>query len=248
MVSKIKYTKPPLMEALLDIRVGIDPEFESKRLEEFYQAVKSNFPIKQVQTQFQTEFKVKKDKNPVVNTVKKINGLILKAIDNSRILQSKLDGYTFNKLKPYNGWDKFSGEAFPLWEEYKNIIKPISVKRLALRFINLIEIPLPVDDLKTYFNTFPTIAKNLPYDVSEFLLRVVLNDDKSKNKAIVSQAIDLTKLGRDKLPIIFDIDVYREVSLKPEDEKINEVFESLREFKDLIFEESLTEEAKNLIR
>src|SRR6266704_3085734 len=102
MPNGIQYTKPPLTEALFDIQVNLDPSFQAEKFDEFCEQIKDIFPIKQVQTQFQTEFKVEKGSDPVVNTVQKANGLILKANDNSKIIQARLDGFTFNKLKPYN--------------------------------------------------------------------------------------------------------------------------------------------------
>lgn len=52
------FSKPPITEALLDIRVDLPKEVNLDRLETFYNYIKERFPEKHERVSFQTGFKI----------------------------------------------------------------------------------------------------------------------------------------------------------------------------------------------
>lgn len=247
MNSKIKYKNVSLKESVLDVRVSLHDGFDFQQLADLVEKYQEDFPQKQVQTQFETGFKVEEGQPSVSNTLYKKNGFILKNKKGDRALQLRLDGFTFSKLHPYNGWDKFTGEAYGLLNEYLDAIKPLNITRIALRFINEIKIPLPIESLENYFNTFPIIPNKLTILPNKFLFQFSFEDSNAKDiSAIVTQAVK--QKTKEFLPYIFDIDVFKEKAISSDIAKIKKEFISLRKFKNFIFEESLKEKAKDLIR
>ena len=115
-----------------------------------------------------------------------------------------------------------------------------------MRYINLLNLPLPLKDFKEYILTTPEIAPNLPQGLLSFLMRLVIPDERSKSIAIVTETIEPVK--EDTVPLIFDIDVFREGTFDPERPEIWEAMEQLRQLKNEIFFNSITEKAKELFR
>lgn len=245
-MSKITFKNPPITEALLDIRVNLDPGFDVKKLEELQKHIHEDFSVKQVNTKLEASF-VHKPGESLVTTAKNTpNGYIFKTSDSKKIVQARMDGFTFNRLRPYDSWSSFEKEGEKLWNSYLAIAKPLNITRVALRYINLIEIPLPMSDFKDYILTIPEIAKGVPQGLSEFFMRLVIPDEKRENTAIVTETIELSKLSGKKFPLVFDIDVFRTVDLKPQDQELWKIFNSLRDYKNCIFMNSITDKTKQL--
>ncbi len=240
------FKNPPITEALLDIRVTLTSDFDVSNFEKFYKAIRSEFPNKQTNTRWETAFQLKKGEKPVVTSKDSTNGFLYKTSDGGKIVQARVDGFTFNKLKPYSNWDTFNKEARKLWELYVNITKPVNITRVALRYINLVEIPLPIKDFKDYFLTGPEVAPGLPQGLSEFFIRLVVPDPATHNVAIITETVDQSKLNEKILPLIFDIDVFRLMNITADDKRLWEIFESLRMYKDKVFMSSFTDKAKEL--
>lgn len=242
------FKNAPITEALLDIRVNLASDFNPDNLEKLYEEIKKDFPIKQVNTLWEAVFEAKRGEKPQVSSNDRNNGYLFKSQDGSRIFQARIDGFTFNRLKPYDSWDGFSGEAKKLWNLYSKFAKPEKIKRLALRYINLIEIPQSSDDLSEYFITGPDIAPGLPQGLADFFVRLMIPDHETKNVAIINETVDKSKLNDKIFPLIFDVDVFRVLDQGASDKEVWEIFESLRDYKDKIFMNSFTEKAKKLFR
>lgn len=248
MKNIITFKNPPITEAVLDIRVNLPKDMDVRQLERFQEGIEKEFPTKKVNTQWEASFELKVGETPQVNSKSDPNGYIFTSPDNKKIVQARTNGFTFNKLKPYDNWDSFNKEAKKLWERYIKIAKPIGITRVALRYINLIELPRPAGDFKEYFLTGPEIAPGLPQGLAEFFMRLVIPDVKTKSTAIIIETVDVSKLTESIFPLIFDIDVFRLVNITPEDSDLWKIFESLREYKNQLFMSSFTEKTKELFK
>lgn len=243
------YPNPPIVEALLDIRVTLNEgrDFD-EAFGEFYDVIKSEFPHKQTRNRWKARLDIKKGEVPITTTTERgVIGYLCKSDDGARIVQARKDGFTFNQLRPYKNWDNLKQNAYKYWELYKKHFRPTKIDRVALRYTNLIELPGSMKDFKEYVLTIPEIAQNLPQVLSEFFVRLVIPEIPEKgNIAIVTETIDRNKLTDEVIPLIFDIDVFRSVNLDPENKELQGIFESLRTYKNKIFQESLTEKTKKM--
>ena len=172
------FPNPPITEALIDIRVDPPKEVSLDNLILFYDEVKQKFPLKEETVQWQTGFKVSPDLGPQISEhVGGTTGYLFRTSDKTKVVQSRLDGFTFNKLKPYEGWPAFCNEAKELWIKFLKVAKPKNTTRLALRYINQIDIPLPLKEFNEYILTIPEVAPGLPNALSEFLMKLVIPND-----------------------------------------------------------------------
>lgn len=240
------FPNPPITEAVLDIRAEVSPGCDQEALESIHDHVEQDYPKLEPQTQVRVNFQVTPE-SQALNQESGFRGFFFRAPQKNQLFQARLDGFTFNKLKPYNDWKSFSEEARRLWNLYRKIAKPTSVSRIALRYINKIMLPLPFRDFREYVLTSPEVAPELPQALDHFLLRIVFTDPGTSATAVITQTIEQPIENR-TLPLVFDIDVWSQVGHDEVDDKMWERFEGLRNLKNDIFLKSLTPKAKGLFQ
>lgn len=257
----MSFTNPPITEAIIDITVKVDDDFEHTRLLNIHEEIKESFPNYRKKMAFQggIEFNLENQDeiiNPQLLSISnKPEGYMFISEDKQRIIQAKLNGFTFSRLKPYQGWEQFYKEAYELWQKYAEITSPLQVIRLGLRYINQIMIPAEgAIELNNYIRTLPGLPNDLEVTMEGYFMQLrVYHPEYQPSRAIINQTIgDVmdNEKGEQVYPLIFDIDVFQEVNLAANDgETIKSIFEvNLRGLRDEIFFKSITEQAKELFK
>ncbi|OHB76312.1 MAG: hypothetical protein A2Z34_05845 [Planctomycetes bacterium RBG_16_59_8] len=247
------YPNPPIREALLDIRVVLPEETTMEVLSQFQDEIKDRFPIKEERTSWKGRLQFKPGSPPeFVDPDSCPEGFLFRSDTGKKIAQARKNGFTFNKLKPYGrpygSWSEFQPEAKGLWEHFVRVARPKNITRLALRYINCIELPLPIGDFKDYLLTTPEVAKGVPQELAKFFMQLVVPKGTSGLIANVTETMESIDKDKNVLPFIFDIDVYRNVNLAPSDKLIWEIFEELRSYKNMIFKKSVTHKCEELFK
>lgn len=239
------FTKAPITEALLDIRASLPAETDLDRLATFQDSIRDLYPARRERSHWETQYELQPGGIAEVKQSKGgVDGYLFTSADGVQIVQARLDGFTFNRLKPYESWEQFRGEARRLWDHYLEVASPVSASRIALRYINKIDLPLPVD-FKQYILTTPEISADLPQELSGFFMRLVLPFEKRNCTGVITLTLaDSTR--PDCASLVFDIDVYREEILNAQDERIWTLMEDLRNTKNEIFFKSLTPKTMGL--
>src|SRR5216683_4477 len=80
-------------------------------------------------------------------------GFVYTSSDQKQVYQVRLDGFSFSRLAPYESWEPFCREARRLWELYRERLKPAAVTRLAVRYVNRLDIPGERIEIKDYLRT-----------------------------------------------------------------------------------------------
>lgn len=156
--------------------------------------------------------------------------------------------FTYSRLEPYTDWEELRGAAKPLWEQFVRAARPQRVTRVAVRFVNAMQLPIKHgDDFSKYLEASPQIPPNLPQTASAFLQRIVIGDQATGNIAIITQAFEgMDAAAPPEITVLFDIDAFRPCASAPDSDDIWTVLDSLREFKNDIFFKHLTEAAVDL--
>ncbi len=247
MKEVISFLNPPITEALLDIRVTLPKEVTIEQLAVFHEDIKTSFPTRK--ERYSGAFQIKTGFAPeIVTTSNRIDGFLFHSQEGKKIVQARIDGFTFNKLKPYSNWEDFSGEAKYLWDHYLAIAKPINVVRLALRYINRIELPLPFSDFREYILNIPEIAPGVPNSLSGFFMQLSIPNPEINAQANIIETIERSIPEKGTIPFILDIDVFQNIILESSSKQIWEILNQLRQFKNQIFLNSLTSKAKELFK
>jgi uncharacterized protein (TIGR04255 family) len=238
----------PIMEALIDIRIGIKEGFDVNRFLSLHEAITDQYPEKKTRHKWEGRFELKRGEALVSSGTEAVDGYIFTSADEKQLFQARVDGFTFNRLRPYEKWDSFRDEAFRLWRLYRDLTSP-QIIRVALRYINKFDIPLfpyPLRDFSEYLTAAPIVPEELPQGVSSFLTRLIIHDPGIDAAAIITQALEQI-IDPKFLPIILDIDAFRQKEVFSEEEAWL-TLEKLRHFKNRIFFASITEKAKELFQ
>jgi len=241
-----RFPKAPIKEAVLDLRVELPPTVSLDQLSTFQERIRERYPQKRERKHWEATLGFNEGGLQAPVSKGGVDGFLFSSADGLNIVQARLDGFTFNRLHPYDRWDTFRDEAMRLWEHYVQIATPTAVKRLALRYINRLELPLPFKDFKEFILTTPEIAPALPQGLKTFFMRLEIPHDSYQAVAIITETME--SVSNAVLPLIFDIDVIRETTGSPSNSEIWQAFEQLRDFKNEIFFNSITEKAKELFR
>ena len=238
------YPNPPIIEAVIDWRVQNRPDLTLDSLLEVHHKLQADFPdvrvLKRGDVQLQMGESIHESKS--IST----RGYGFVSEGGEQMCQFRLDGFSFHRLRPYSDWDSVFGAADALWNIYRDNVSPSSVTRIALRYINQIEVPGPPVVMNDFFTVSPAIIPNVSGPVSSFLSRVQMLDAKTRNTATVTFASERSeKEGLE--PVILDIDVFRQKEIDPSDSPaMDKIFADLRELKNRIFESSITDRTREL--
>lgn len=238
----------PITETLIDIRIKARADFDVDSFLALHDAISGHYPEKKTRHKWEGRFEFKKGEPLISAGTETIDGYIFTSTDGKQIFQARIDGFTFNRLRPYENWEAFRDEALRLWQLYKNLLSP-EIIRVALRYVNKLDIPLLPQhalDFDEYLTAAPIVPEGLPQGVSSFLTRVVINDPEIDAAAIITQAFEQI-VDPKFVPIILDIDAFKQREVMSEEEAW-QTLEALRHFKNKIFFASITEKAKELFQ
>lgn len=239
----------PIVEALIDFRVRRATSLDMKQLSTISESLKQRYPTTKDIRQLHAQIHIEGANDPVQSSTQALIGKRLESADSRFILQAQLGGFTLSRLNPYDTWESLVDEARFCWQEYVKVATPTAVTRLAARYINRIEIPLSmITDFEDFFTSGPRVPENLPQGVAEFLSRVVVHEPKTGAAIILTQALELQNPTNVTLPIILDIDVFKEAEFDVQSKDYWELLNEFRRLKNDAFFGCLTPKALELFK
>lgn len=235
----MKYPRAPVTEALMDIRVQPRDDLNVDELRELSKGTDGE-DFAAVNDQYRIDAAISPGSPPTQTTTPIKIGFQFRNASADKIIQAQLDGWSFSKLAPYDCWEKFQTQGRELWNIYRDIARPKQIMRVAVRYINRLDLPLPFDDFKKYLRTVPEISPELPQGLSNFFLQAQIPQFDLEatlviNMTIVTPPIDTVA------SIILDLDLFRTANPPQTEEQIWEYFEKLRSGKNRAFEACITD-------
>jgi len=239
------YPKAPITEAIIDLRVEPRAELSLEELEGVRIGEEARYP--RLNKIFQTEgtITVQDGVPPSATAQHQLLGYRFTSEDGKAIWQSRRDGFTFSQLAPYASWEPFRDEARRLWMLFRDRSAPVAVERLAVRYINRIDIPSPSIDLKDYFRTSPEISPDLPQSLAGFFMQLSIPQSDLCGQALINQTI-IPQSRDDVVSVVLDIDLIRAADVPNTEDAIWDLFEKLRVRKNEVFEACITDTTRRL--
>lgn len=239
--------KAPIREAIIDLKVS--PPGELTKLTPLFESLKGKFPKQEEIRESEFGFEVGQNEIRPKPLNREVRGCRLSSSDGRYIVQLRVDGFTFSRLPPYDTWETMSAEAKPIWEMFRTHCSAKKVTRAAVRYINLMELPVPILDFREYLSAPPEVPPALPQEIGGFFSRVVLLHRELDVAAFVTQTLEAS-VGN-KAQIVLDIDVFREARDRDwltSDPSVWQSLEQMRNFKNLVFFESITEKTAEIFQ
>lgn len=247
-MAEVKHlNNAPITEAIIDFRVKLPPEFNVEAFRKLKKTIGDRFPKVEERKLFSSQLRIKKGKpQPPSAEYHGVQGYFFRPEDDKKVAQFRIDGFTFSLLKPYTHWEEMFAEARELWEMYSEIAQPEAVTRLAVRYINHINIPLPVDDLSDYFTASPEIPDNIQGVISGFLSKVIVYDQKMDVSTNIVQALEKSTKPDKHITVVLDIDSFKTGDFNVSNGEMWDIFANLHNLKNQVFFNSITDETARL--
>lgn len=249
MIAPRKLNNAPIKEAVIDFRTTLKEEIDVEKFDAAYDAISEQYPKKEIllRGKFGVQFEEKKAVSTTVDSNQ--TGYRYTSADGKYVVQFRIDGFTLSRMEPYTVWGDLRSEAARLWEIYNSVANVATVTRVATRYINVMRVPM--DDLKEFGDYLvcpPEVPETLPQSVSSFLTRIVLREPTSGAQCILTQALEGPDLENRLVPIVLDIDVFIEGQFLVTEGQYWQELDHLRNFKNKVFFESITENAETLFQ
>jgi uncharacterized protein (TIGR04255 family) len=236
------YANAPITEAVIDIRVVPPDQFD---VDDF----------RKLSDQFGREFKGQNDQVRITGTIgpdgaprPTATKVGIQFVGNAKLFQTQIDGWTFNKLAPYRGWEEeFRDEARTLWRAYRELVQPKAVSRVGLRYVNRLDLPLPISDFKVYLRTYPELAPDLPQGLSHFVMQLQIPHQDINALLLLNLAM-VKPVRPGVSSVVLDLDLSRSVDLPADESELWALIEILRTRKNEIFEACITDATRELFR
>jgi len=238
------YSRPPITEALIDIRVQLPQSFALEDLARVGDG-QNDYPKKGRRGEVQWEVSIRPSLSTSATNAPL--GFMFASEDGHRTFQARLDGFTFSWLGHYESWIALSTEAKRLWNIYREITQPAAITRIAVRYINKLNLPLPLRDFKDYLRTVPELSPEIPQGLSAYFMQLQIPQEDLQSLLIINQAL-LPPDNDEALAVLLDIDLFREDDIPEDEEAMWNLFEQFRWRKNAVFNACITSHMKELIR
>lgn len=243
------YSRSPIVEARIDIKVQCSPEMEVAHLLKMATEIESEYEIREQLVNLQNSITVEGTSNAVLSSSFSNNpiGYGLVSNDKQSAIQVRLDGFTFSHFIPYPGWDRFKEVGLKFWDIYCKITNPISIDGVAIRYVNRIDIPSLGIELKDYFRTAPEISPDLPAVLDAYLMHLQMPIAEIDSTVHIIQA-RIPSTSPEIVSIALDINIIKQGTISKEAEDILATLTLIHTHIDSVFEASITDRTRELIK
>jgi uncharacterized protein (TIGR04255 family) len=241
------YAHAPILE--MTVEIGVRPK-EPHKLDHLSRFAEAEAPIYRHRAEL-LEFMGQFGFNPEgakTSAKQRRRGYLFKDEAGGRLFQARVDGFAFSKLHPYSDWETVRDEARRLWDRYRAALKlGDSITTLGVRYVNRLDLPAPVANLRDWLLTSPTVAPGIPQTLAGYTLQVLLpQPDLPRTMVTVTEAV--VKPERPEVvSIVLDIDVQMNLEIKPDDASLWPRIQMLHDRENRIFEASITDRVRELI-
>jgi uncharacterized protein (TIGR04255 family) len=238
------YTRAPITEALIDIQLTAPPSVKVEDLRLMPKEIRADYPRAAPSLEFKGQFSAGEQVGAAA--MQNAIGVIFYSQNQKQVAQFRLNGFTFSRLAPYENWGQLRDEARRPWGVYRPVAGPAVITRLALRYINQINIPLPMRDVRDYLRTYPEVSTDLPQGLAGFFMQTRIPQVDIGGQLVLTQAM-VGPPDEHTCSVALDIDVFvQDVGLQS-DEEIWRLLEVLRGRKNAVFEACITNETRRMI-
>lgn len=251
--ARLQLGSAPIIEAIFDVRCDLPPGIHRGAFHSAAQkAFGVSYPEFSAMLVHEQKFAIQPGKEPKAAARQTVIGYQLLSRDKKQVIQARFDGFGFNRLAPYTSLDDYLPEIRRNWDAYREFATPVVVRRIGLRYINRLSLPLDPNgkvSIGTFLRKGPSLptTPDLPLMLTGFMHHQQFADLASGNEGNIILAAQPP--AETLLPVIIDIEAFRKVELSPADWGTFEpIVASLRDLKNHLFKYTLTEECLNSFR
>ena len=236
---------PPIREAIVEVK---SEPVEMRRVHELRDRLASAFPVSKPFRLASVAMNLPDERRGAGSDPADPHqtGWRCESADGLEVALIRHDGLSYGRVAGYPGWERFVDRFHSLWAEYLATARPPEIRRIALRYVN--DLRLPVGDqfhFERYLTTAPRTPAGMPPEIADFLVQMTLPGGADGLQVAVTQATDSTGRTPRELPVIVDIDASWDRAIAVDDRlpaRLAESLDTLRDLKNRVFFGLVTEE------
>lgn len=155
-------------------------------------------------------------------------------------LQATRNFFAYSRTSKYTEWLDFRNTASARLISFLRDSQAVNVSRVALRYINKFQIPYDHENLDRYLRIRPVMGNLAQKRPESLTLQYTLPISDIDGRAKVGMRLE--RAADEKWQVLLDIDVFVSGNFSPTEEAIVAELDKLRDVKNDIFKESLTDE------
>ena len=241
------YSNAPIVEAVLDIRLRTSTTPELATLS----AITDDAYPENFQQPFQLQVKIQGGTSPDQPSIEQLTtplGIMYRSKDEKQIFQARIDGFSFNRLSPYENWDNFSNEARRLWSLYASYVPIEHIESIGLTYLNEISVPAGTP-FEKYFRTYIEVAPEIPQTLLNYSLSFQVALDQNHGLLSITQGYGPPRMAGHVTNFInIQVNKVLNEDESPSESELWQMFEILREGKTNAFEACITDAVREIIR
>lgn len=233
-----KYSKPPITEAVIEVRTA------GRIKEEDFTHAARLLQKRYKQKEELREFSMTVGSTPTVS--QRLGGFKLTNEQATFVALPRKNGLSFSCLAPYPGWSDFTGEFGEVLRSWRKATGARKNERLGVRFMNRIDIP------RDRFNSdeYLTVGINLPPSTHDNSMGWQVGSisplmGTPYRLGIRCGTADQVLIGH--ASYILDLDIFIEVDPPQTDTDIMRALSEIKDLKNRVFEECITDKTRQLI-
>lgn len=233
------YKRPPVVEAIIDVRV--DVKLEKPALEGLERLFLEKYPFSQPSASIGVELS---ENAATVN--QSFAGYTMRSADGAAAIVLNTTSLATTKQAPYPGWESLVSDAKSNWDVWRKEIGKKKIIRVGVRFINRIDIPVNEGknlDLEEYLNVGARIP-DLGLSITNFALHAEANS-KLPYSLLINVGSTPSPLVK-TASFLVDLDLFAVNDLPQSDDDLWHWIEQFRGYKNSLFESFVTDKARGL--
>lgn len=233
MASFIKLKNTPIKEIIFTI--SFIETITEEKLGEFKDSIVTSTKFTDTNKGFNTHVVATKGVEPTANI--SFDGYILRCAESSKVIQARRGSFAFHKVKEYESFDNLTTEFKKYWNSFVKCCGSLTVHNISVRYLNFI-----VKNIDETSNSLVTIKTTYPFagKMEDVFTQCRFNYEKKpdiKANVIVADGKEQNNDG-----VILDIILSKKLQNEQDDIKIFGKLNDMRDVKNDIFFQSITEE------
>jgi uncharacterized protein (TIGR04255 family) len=236
-----QYKRPPITEAVIELR--LEQPLPRTEVDKLLQRFRSEYASSEDFVAYGVRV------NPTARRAdfeEKSSGYKLSSADRADVLLVTSAYMSCARLAPYVGWEVFRSRAKDHWRKWKRVTGYRKISRIGVRFINRIDIPVARGEMvkiEDYLSVYPEARAMERMQGYAMQMSGPIGEDDCQ--LVIGSSLEPSPLV-DHISVVLDIDISREHAPPQKDDEIWALIDRVRVHKNRIFEESVTDKAREL--
>lgn len=233
--------KPPITEAVIEIRGTVGVEWNEESATSRLQELQTDYPARQSVKGFQGQWQVIQGSGPMVETKDLgLRGMRLQSADGHNVAMFTADLFSMSRLNAYQTWESLVSETLRLWKLYRDLVQQNYVNRLGVRFINRLPLEGRRVELQSYFRNFPGAIPGHDPDRLTFLYQDLISVPGEDLKANIIKTAQPGPPQDPRPALILDIDVFDDGGFTSDEAPLKTKLDKIHYWKNWIFFNTVT--------